>query len=173
MHQRARNGRAGSGSIIMRQFTTSLALPAVAAGIGLLAGVAIAVGIVTSPTAAAPQAAGSTPTVVERAMPGMAMPPAGSPTAASGQDAPVATNAVSIQNFAFSPAIVTVKAGTTITWTNRDQDSHTVTAMPGGPFHSPTLNTAQSYQYTFTTPGRFDYLCTIHPFMTATVVVTP
>jgi plastocyanin len=66
-----------------------------------------------------------------------------------------------------------VKAGTTITWTNRDQDAHTVTAMPGGAFHSPTLTTGQSYQYTFTTPGRFDYLCTIHPFMTATVVVTP
>jgi plastocyanin len=111
--------------------------------------------------------------VAEQTMPGMSMPAGGSPTAASGQDAPVATNAVAIQNFAFSPAIVTVKAGTTITWTNRDQDSHTVTAMPGGTFHSPTLNTGQPYQYTFTTPGRFDYLCTIHPFMTATVVVTP
>ncbi|HEY3692212.1 MAG TPA: cupredoxin family copper-binding protein [Pseudonocardiaceae bacterium] len=158
----------------MRQFTTSLALPAVAAGIATLAGAAIAVGIITTPTTAAePGAAGPAPVVAEQAMPGMSMPAGGSPTAASGQDAPVATNAVAIQNFAFSPAIVTVKAGTTITWTNRDQDSHTVTAMPGGTFHSPTLNTGQPYQYTFTTPGRFDYLCTIHPFMTATVVVTP
>lgn len=90
----------------------------------------------------------------------------------SGQDAPVATDAVSIQNFAFSPATITVKAGTTITWTNRDQDAHTVSAVSGA-FHSPTLSTGQSFQYTFTTPGRFDYLCTIHPFMTATVVVTP
>lgn len=103
-------------------------------------------------------------------MPGMAMPRAGAPV--SGQDAPVATTSVEIQNFAFSPTTVTVKAGSTVTWTNRDQDAHTVTAM-AGPFHSPTLNTGQSFHYTFTTSGRYDYLCTIHPFMTATVVVTP
>ena len=85
---------------------------------------------------------------------------------------PVATNTVTIQNFAFAPATVTIKAGSTLTWTNQDQEPHTVSAM-AGPFHSPTLNTGQSYHYTFTTPGRFEYLCTIHPFMTATVVVTP
>ncbi|MBV9315678.1 MAG: cupredoxin family copper-binding protein [Pseudonocardia sp.] len=88
-------------------------------------------------------------------------------------DAPVATNAVTIQNFAYSPATVTVKAGTTVTWTNKDQDPHTVTSMNGGPLQSPTLNTGDSFRYTFKTPGRFEYLCTIHPFMTATVVVTP
>jgi plastocyanin len=82
----------------------------------------------------------------------------------------VATDAVGIQKFAFSPATVTVKANTTITWTNRDQDAHIVTATV---FRSPTLNTGQSFQHTFSTPGRFDYVCTIHPFMTATVVVTP
>ncbi len=67
-----------------------------------------------------------------------AAPELGAPVAAAApsQDAPVATNAVSIENFVFSPATVTVKADTTITWSNRDQDSHTVTAMPGGPFHS-------------------------------------
>ena len=157
----------------MRQFTTHLALPAVAAGIATLAGAAIAVGILTSPsTAAAPTATRPTPAASEHVMPGMSMPPAANPSGSSGQDTPVATNTVAIQNFAFSPAIVTVKTGTTVTWTNRDQDSHTATAMSGG-FHSPTLNTGQSYHYTFTTPGRVDYLCTIHPFMTATVVVTP
>ena len=57
----------------------------------------------------------------------------------------MATNTVAIQNFAFSPATVTVKSGTTITWTNRDSDAHTVTAMPAGSFHSPTLNTGQSF----------------------------
>jgi plastocyanin len=159
------------GSIIMRQFTTSLALPAVAAGIAILAGAAIAAGIVTSPTAT-PEAPAPTHVLADQVMPGMAMPPAGPPAAVPGQDAPVATNTVAIQNFAFAPATVTVKAGTTLTWTNRDQDSHTVTAM-SGPFHSPTLNTGQSYRYTFTAPGRYEYLCTIHPFMTATVVVTP
>jgi len=100
------------------------------------------------------------------------MPAAPGPAAGAG-DAPVATNTVAIQNFAFSPAAVTVKAGTTVTWTNQDQDPHTATAMNNGPFHSSTLNTGESFHYTFTTPGHFDYLCTIHPFMTATVVVTP
>jgi plastocyanin len=103
---------------------------------------------------------------------GMAMRSASSPGAGA-PDAPVATDTVVIQSFAYSPATVTIKAGTTITWTNQDQDPHTVTAMNGGPFHSPTLNNGESFRYTFTTPGRFDYLCTIHPFMTATVVVTP
>jgi plastocyanin len=154
----------------MRHFTTSLALPAVAAGIALLAGTAIAVGIMTSPGTGTPAAAAPAPRGTEQMMPGMAMPRAGTPVA--GQDAPVATNTIAIQNFAFSPTTVTVKAGSTVTWTNRDQDAHTVTAM-AGPFHSPTLNTGQSFPYTFTTPGRYDYLCTVHPFMTATVVVTP
>lgn len=138
-------------------------LPAVTA----IAAAAITAGCGGPATAGAMPA--PTPVRSEQLMPGMAMPGSG---AAPAQDAPVATNTVSIQNFAFSPAIVTIKAGTTITWTNRDQDPHTVTAM-SGPFHSPTLNTDQSFQHTFTTPGHFDYLCTIHPFMTATVVVTP
>lgn len=154
----------------MRHFTTSLALPAVAAGIALLAGTAIAVGIMTSPATGTPAAVAPALRGTEQMMPGMAMPRAGTPVA--GQDAPVATDTIAIQNFAFSPTTVTVKAGTTVTWTNRDQDTHTVTAM-AGPFHSPTLNTGQSFHYTFTTPGRYDYLCTVHPFMTATVVVTP
>ncbi|HEY6421967.1 MAG TPA: cupredoxin family copper-binding protein [Pseudonocardiaceae bacterium] len=135
----------------MRHFRTRVVLPAVAAGITIIAGCG------GPATASAPDAPA---------------PVAPAPVAASGQDAPVATNAVTIQNFAFTPATVTVKAGTTITWTNRDQDPHTVTAM-AGPLRSPTLNTGESFHYTFTTPGRVDYLCTIHPFMTATVVVTP
>jgi plastocyanin len=88
------------------------------------------------------------------------------------QTDPVATDSVAIKNFAFSPAMVTVKVGTTVTWTNGDQDSHTATAT-GGAFRSPTLNTGDTFRYTFTRPGRYEYLCTIHPFMTATVVVTP
>ena len=102
-------------------------------------------------------------------MPGMTTSAA---AADPGQTVPVATDSVAIKNFAFSPVTVTVRAGTTITWTNGDQDAHTVTAT-GGVFKSPTLNTGDTYRYTFTKPGRYDYLCTIHPFMTATVVVTP
>lgn len=93
-------------------------------------------------------------------------------TQPSTQDSPVAANTVSIKNFAFTPSTITVKAGTTVTWTNSDQDPHTVSAN-GGQFRSQTLNTGDTYKYTFSTAGTFAYLCTIHPFMTATVVVTP
>ncbi|WP_309235855.1 cupredoxin domain-containing protein [Amycolatopsis sp. SID8362] len=99
------------------------------------------------------------------------MPSAAPPPSAAANST---TNTVAIKDFAFAPASTTVKKGTTVTWTNQDQDAHTVTSTgSGGPLRSPTLQTGQSYQYTFTTPGTFEYLCTIHPFMTATVTVTP
>jgi len=79
---------------------------------------------------------------------------------------------VAIRNFAFAPAMVTVPVGTTITWTNDDQDAHTVSAT-GGAFKSAALNNGDTFRFTFSKPGRYDYLCSIHPFMTATVVVTP
>jgi plastocyanin len=96
----------------------------------------------------------------------------GMPTATAAAGAPVAANTVLIENFAFVPAAVTVKVGTTITWTNTDQEAHTVTAK-NGVFNSPALNSGSTYHYTFVKPGTYTYLCTIHPFMTATVVVTP
>lgn len=103
------------------------------------------------------------------AMPSMSMP--ASPAAPG---APVAGNAVTIQNFAFSPAVVKIKPGSTVTWTNRDTDAHTVTSSgSGGPLHSSALTTGATYRYTFTKPGTYAYFCTIHPFMTATVEVTP
>ncbi|MGK4585440.1 cupredoxin domain-containing protein [Kitasatospora sp. HPMI-4] len=89
--------------------------------------------------------------------------------------APAAANAVTIKNFAFSPATLTVKAGTKVTWTNTDPDAHTVTSKQGsgGPLQSPALATNDTYSYTFDKPGTYPYFCTIHPFMTATVEVTP
>jgi amicyanin len=101
-------------------------------------------------------------------MPAMSMSSSPAPSATEA----VATDTVSIKDFAFAPASVTVKAGTTVTWTNSDTEPHTVTSA-NGPLKSPTMNTGDKYTYTFSTPGRYDYLCTIHPFMTATVVVTP
>ncbi|MFI9387674.1 cupredoxin family copper-binding protein [Kutzneria sp. NPDC052558] len=97
------------------------------------------------------------------------------PTAAqSTSDQPVATNTVSIKNFAFDPPSITVKAGATVTWTNADQDPHTVTSNgKSGPLNSKPLNQGDTFQFTFTQAGAFSYLCTIHPFMTATVTVTP
>ncbi|WP_269856096.1 plastocyanin/azurin family copper-binding protein [Streptomyces sp. RPT161] len=81
---------------------------------------------------------------------------------------------MTIQNFAFAPTSLKVKTGTTVTWTNKDSDAHTVTSSgSGGPLHSAPLTTGATYRYTFTKAGTYAYFCTIHPFMTATVVVTP
>ncbi|HEX4226342.1 MAG TPA: cupredoxin family copper-binding protein [Pseudonocardiaceae bacterium] len=126
-------------------------------------------------TTAAPSTTGSVPGMVPSGggattMPPMSMPD--SPTTGSAAQAPISANTVSITNFAFAPAAITVKVGTTVTWTNKDQDAHTVTAQDRT-FSSSPLNTGGTYQFTFTKPGTYAYLCTIHPFMTATVVVTP
>jgi amicyanin len=84
---------------------------------------------------------------------------------------PVAANAVNIDNFAFVPATVTVKVGSTVTWTNKDEDPHTVVA-DGGAFRSEALGSGGTYSFTFPTAGTFDYVCSIHPFMRGNVVVT-
>ncbi|KOV57418.1 plastocyanin/azurin family copper-binding protein [Streptomyces sp. MMG1121] len=96
-----------------------------------------------------------------------------SPPSASASSAPVTGSTVAIENFAFAPATLKVKVGTKVTWTNQDTDAHTVTSSgSGGPLHSAALDTHASYSFTFTKPGSYAYLCTIHPFMTATVEVT-
>ena len=127
--------------------------------------------------AGAPGATATGPVTGTTSMPGMTMTmgSAGSATGSSNAPAaPVTGNAVAIMNFAFAPAALTVKAGTTVTWTNKDSDAHTVTSQgSGGPLQSAALSTGQSYTFTFTKPGTYSYLCTIHPFMTATVTVTP
>jgi plastocyanin len=104
-------------------------------------------------------------------MPPMSGPPAGTSASTTGTAAPVAGNAVSIDNFAFVPATLTVPAGSTVTWTNHDEEPHTVAASDGS-FHSPGMGSQGTYSHTFATAGRFDYVCSIHPFMHATVVVT-
>lgn len=78
-------------------------------------------------------------------------------------------NSVSIANFAFSPKSLTVKVGTTVTWTNNDSVTHTVTAN-GGAFNH-TLNPGNPFSFTFTKAGTYSYHCSIHPYMTATIVV--
>lgn len=103
-------------------------------------------------------------------MPGMTMPSAGR---SAGNSTPVSGDAVAIKGFAFAPAALSVKVGTTVTWTNQDTEPHTVTSTgSGGPLTSPAMQTGDTFHYTFTKPGTYHYLCTIHPFMTATVTVT-
>jgi len=91
-----------------------------------------------------------------------------SPTVAP---AAVSGPAVSITNFAFTPATLTVPVGATVTWTNHDEEPHVIAANDGS-FHSPGLGTNSTYSFTFPTAGSFDYICSIHPFMHGTVVVT-
>lgn len=81
-----------------------------------------------------------------------------------------ASAAVTIGNFAFSPATLTIHKGATVTWTNNDGVPHTVTGDNGGPTSS-ALGQGQSYSYTFNTVGSFPYHCSIHPSMKATVQV--
>jgi amicyanin len=84
---------------------------------------------------------------------------------AGGQD-----TAVKIDNFTFTPQRVTVKAGTTVTWTNQDDIPHVV-ASSTKVFKSKTLDTDDKFSFTFTTAGTYEYFCSLHPHMTGTIVV--
>jgi plastocyanin len=78
--------------------------------------------------------------------------------------------AVGIDDFAFTPRELVVPAGTTVTWTNHDEEPHTITAAQGA-FGSAGLAHEEDFSRTFTVPGRYDYFCALHPHMKATVVV--
>lgn len=134
-----------------------------ALGVAALLGAAACAGPAPASNAAAPPSTSDS-------MSGMTAPATTADTAPVRTNT-VRTNTVSIKNFAFSPATVTVSVGTTVTWTNDDQDAHTVTATDHT-FGSQPMNPGATYHFTFTKPGTYSYLCTIHPFMTATVVVT-
>ncbi|MGH2588049.1 MAG: cupredoxin domain-containing protein, partial [Dehalococcoidia bacterium] len=81
-----------------------------------------------------------------------------------------APTAVSIVDFAFQPATVTVPVGGTVTWTNTGNAPHTSTSTTGA-WDSGRLTTGQSFSFTFQQAGSFAYICTIHPQMMGTVVV--
>ncbi len=122
---------------------------------------------VSKPTGA-PAAASPAPT-------GMLMPT----PAATGQPS-AGSQTVSLKNLAFSPNAITVRVGTTVTWTNNETGPipHTVTSgspgAPSGVFDSGTLNPGQSFHFTFNTPGTFPYFCRIHgAAMMGVVTVTP
>lgn len=78
---------------------------------------------------------------------------------------------VVIKDFSFSPATLTVPVGSSVTWQNKDSVAHTATAN-GKSFDSGNLEGGKSFTYTFTKPGTYDYVCSYHSSMTATVVVT-
>lgn len=85
--------------------------------------------------------------------------------------AQTAAAAVGIDNFTFNPQAVTVKAGTTVTWTNKDDIPHGIAATNNAFKRSLALDTDDSFSFTFTTPGPYQYFCYIHPHMTGTIVV--
>ena len=84
--------------------------------------------------------------------------------------APAGVRRVSIDNFSFDPPSLTVPPGTTVTWANRDDVPHTVTAYDKR-FASGTLDTDGQFSRRFTAPGTYDYYCAVHPHMTGRVIV--
>jgi amicyanin len=95
----------------------------------------------------------------------------GSPDVAANAPPPAISD-VKIDNFSFTPVTLTVAAGSTVTWTNRDDIPHTVvSADDPKAFKSKVMDTDEKFSFTFTKPGTYTYFCSVHPKMTGTVVV--
>ena len=84
-------------------------------------------------------------------------------------DSPMST--LSIHNFTFTPQTLTVKAGTTVTWINKDDIPHGIASSNNAFKKSGALDTDDSYSFTFTTPGTYKYFCYLHPHMVGSIVV--
>jgi plastocyanin len=80
------------------------------------------------------------------------------------------STAIAVQEFKFAPSVLTVRVGTTVTWTNHDEETHTVTSSTGA-FASSGLGHEEGFSQTFTRAGRYEYFCALHPHMKATVIV--
>lgn len=94
--------------------------------------------------------------------------PTSQPAATNTTTPTTTTSNVTIKSFAFTPATLTVKVGTTVTWTNQDSAPHDVKVNN---FTSPSLKTGESFNYQFNTAGTYDYICGIHPAMTGQIIV--
>ena len=86
-------------------------------------------------------------------------------------DKPASGAMVKIDNFSFGPAAITIPAGSTVTWTNHDDVPHVVSSDDNKLFKSKALDTDDHFSFTFTKPGTYNYYCSIHPKMTAQIVV--
>jgi plastocyanin len=96
---------------------------------------------------------------------------AGAATLASGAEADPGARVV-IKDFMFAPVALTVKAGSVVSWTNQDNEPHTV-ASDAGVFRSGALDTNDSFSFKFDKPGTYRFLCSIHPYMVGTITVEP
>jgi len=100
-----------------------------------------------------------------------AAPLSPSPQGAAAEAATVGKASIKIANFNFGPAALTVPAGTSITWTNNDDDAHSVVADDKA-FRSAPLDTGESYSFTFAKAGTYGYHCGLHPQMHGKIIVT-
>jgi plastocyanin len=101
--------------------------------------------------------------------------PAGgtSPTSAPSSSGGSNGTQVTISGFAFSPATLTIKVGTEVTWTNLDSVEHSVVSSSGNELNSPLIPQNGTYSHVFNTPGTYDYHCSIHLTMLGTIIITP
>ena len=93
------------------------------------------------------------------------------PQAASAADNAATPVAIKIDNFSFNPPTITIPAGTQVIWTNQDDIPHTVVSDDKTTFKSRALDTDEKFSFTFTKSGTYEYFCSIHPHMTAKVIV--
>ncbi|TDU03388.1 plastocyanin [Streptomyces sp. 846.5] len=138
----------------MSRFPTRVALPA--AVLLLAVGGCSSTATTSTPTPATAPSTQSTPS---------------SPAAASSLPATAAAQIV-IDNFAFSPANLTVHPGQSVSVVNHDSATHTLTAKPGSAFDTGPINPGKSATFTApATPGTYPYVCTIHASMHGTLTV--
>lgn len=84
---------------------------------------------------------------------------------------PSSAAAVTIDNFKFGPSLLEITAGTTVTWTNRDDVPHVIVSVTKKLFASSPLDTDDKFSYTFKVAGTYEYYCSLHPHMTGKIVV--
>jgi plastocyanin len=92
------------------------------------------------------------------------------PRSVSAAGVPPSRNVVAIDNFSFTPAELTILAGTQITWINEDDVPHTVVSVDHK-FKSRALDTDEKFSFTFHAPGTFEYFCSVHPKMIGKIIV--
>lgn len=136
----------------------------------LLLGAALAVAACGSSGASAAASAAASVAAPSVTAPSESASAASSAGASPASSAGGGGNAVTIKDFSFAPGTLSVAVGTTVTWTNQDSTSHTVTADDGS-FDSKPIANGATFTQTFTKAGTFAYHCSIHPSMTATVEV--
>jgi plastocyanin len=99
----------------------------------------------------------------------------GSPALATSPPDAGGTVNVVMKSLAFNPAVVRARVGQTVTWTNEDSSPHNVTYVSGPRFRSsrPKMSRGTTFSLTLSQPGTIRYYCSIHPWMQATIVVSP